>query len=262
MALCGSVLGQGPVSNYYLTNGDGGTNWLVLGTSATSFAQANPDMLGEYAISVTPSFVRTLHNGNDTTQGLGSEYTLGFVFTGNTFSFSPTRGFYDATNDGQFIYSVDFNNGEVVRMNLDWSSPTVLFDTGFGSANALGITYDTATNSLWVSQWGGTTVANFSLAGTPLSSFDAGFGTISSLAYNPISDTLWMGSQSNQGTFSEFSKAGALLQAPTYASMLSENTLGGEFVISAVPEPASLVLCGSGIAAYAGYVWRRRTRRK
>lgn len=250
----------GPVSPWYLTAGDQGTNWIIQGASATSYAQNQPGNLGEYAIAVG-STVRTLGNGNNGL-GLGSEYTLAGVYTGNNYAYPNTSlRFYDGTRDATHNYSVDFGTGRVYQMNLDWSNATLLFDTGFGGGNALGITFDATNNSLWVSQWGGTTIGDFSLGGALLSSFSTTFSGISSLALDPADNTLWMGSQGTEGTFYQYSKGGVLLSSPSYGALVGQNTLGGEFPFAAgpvVPEPATLTLFAIGMAGMAGYGWRRR----
>lgn len=264
---CGIERAQaGPISDYYLTAGDNGTNWIVQGSSAAAYGQNQPADLGEYAIAVG-STVRTLHNGNDGPAGLGSEYSLGGVFTGTNYTYPSLRvapAFYDGARDATHNYSVDYNSGNVYQMDLDWSNAAVLFDTGFGSGNSLGITYDPTNNSLWVAQWGGDTVANFSLGGALLSSFSTGFGSISSLGMDYADNTLWMGTQGNKGTFYQYSRAGALLSTESYVDLEDQNTLGGEFAFQAstVPEPGSLVLACLGVAGLACGARRRRSAAK
>lgn len=258
--LAGTALAQGPLGTYYLTAGDQGTNWRISGLTATSSAQANSGNGGEYAIAVTSSFVRTLHNGNDPTQGPGSEYDLSFAYTGNNYTFGQNLQFYDGTSDGTNFYSVNYTNGDVYRMTSSWTSPTIIFNTGFGSSNSLGITYDSRNNSLWISEWGGVSVTQFSLAGAVLSAFNSSTNATSALAYNPLSDTLWMGTQNNQGEFREYSKTGTLLQTQSYGSMGSQNTLGGEFATAAIPEPSTLLLGGMAVLGAAGTYWSKRRR--
>ena len=79
-ALCAVVVGlstlagragaQGPTGTYYLTAGDQGTNWMIQGTTATSFAQNQTTNGGEYGIAVT-STVQTMGNGNLWAEGHG-----------------------------------------------------------------------------------------------------------------------------------------------------------------------------------------------
>src|SRR5512141_1410035 len=96
--LCGAAsVWAGPISSWYLTAGDEGTNWIVQGVTATSFAQAHPDEGGEYAIAVTNS-VRTLGNGNcgGAGCGLGADYSLAFSYSGTDYTYPPVQAaFYD-----------------------------------------------------------------------------------------------------------------------------------------------------------------------
>lgn len=243
-------LAAGPVSDYYLTNGDGGLNWLIQGDAATSYAQGTSV---EYPIAVSGGQVRTL-----SVVAGGSLYDLDFTLLGTPYA-RPGYYFYDGTSDGTYNYSVDYMSGDVFRMNLDWSNPVVLFNSGFGGAASLGITYDPVTESLWLSQWSGDRVVNFSMAGTQLASFSAGHNMITSLAMDYADHTLWMGQQGvNEGTFRQFTTAGVAGQVQTYENMLGQNTLGGEFALpsSAVPEPAAGLLFGGALAVLL--VLRRR----
>src|SRR5262245_35014718 len=88
----------GPISTWYLTSGEQDTNWMVQGNSAIPFAQNQPGNQGEFAIAVGNT-VRTLHAGNGT-QALGSEYTLGGVYTGMNFPYPNTDlSLWDGTRD-------------------------------------------------------------------------------------------------------------------------------------------------------------------
>ena len=125
LTLASSAHAQGPVSKLYVTAGDQATNWILQGTTATSFAQQAPGT-DEYAIAVN-STVRTLGNGNYDT-GIGAEYTLAGVYTGTNYAY-PTSGvaFYDGTTDGTYNYSVDYSGGGVYRTNADWTNAVLLF---------------------------------------------------------------------------------------------------------------------------------------
>lgn len=259
VAVLGGAAQAGPTSDLYLTAGDNGNkgkNWLVQGTSTTMFSQAHRN---EYAIAVSGD-VRTTGTSDG---NLGAQYTLGGVSTG--VDYAATVGYvYDGTTDGTVNYSVDYITGLVYQFDRDWSTPTLLFDSALGNNNAVGITYDTGTGTLWVSEWNGTTVNNYTLGGTLLSSFSTGFNSITALAYDSADGTLWMGTQTDLGvarTLYQYSTAGLLLSTETYASLANQNYLGGEFnvVARAVPEPASLTLLG--IAAISGGVVRFRRKR-
>ncbi|MBX9583940.1 MAG: PEP-CTERM sorting domain-containing protein [Gemmataceae bacterium] len=260
-AVVGGAAQAGPIGPYYVTAGDQGTNWTLQGTSATSFAQAHPGNLGEYGIAVSGD-VRTIGNGNDQVN-LGAQYTLAGVDTGTDYPY-PLTGvlFYDGTTDGRYNYSVDYFAGLVWRMDRNWANPVPLFNTFFGGFHALGITYDSGTGTLWVSQWLGDGVFNFDLSGNVLSSFGTGFTNITSLGYDPADGTLWMGSQNTLGTFYQFSTGGTALGTQTYTALLGQNTLGGEFDINpgaVVPEPAGLSLLAAAVAVGAVRLRRKRT---
>lgn len=249
----GAAYAQGPTSNYFLTAGDDGNGWIAQGTNATSFGLQN----NEFAVAVN-STVRTLANGNTPSSTvLGSEYTLGGVFTGTTYAYPANASFYDGTTDGTFNYSVDYSSGDVYRMNSDWSNPTVLFNVG--GDGYLGITYDASNASLWVSNFNGFDVRQYTLGGSLLSTFNLPFTASSSLALDPADGTLWMGSQGTQGTFYQYSQAGVQLSTVTYNDLVSQNTLGGEFAVTAAsaPEPGSLALLGL-VVPVVGLVRRRK----
>jgi hypothetical protein len=160
--------------------------------------------------------------------------------------------FYDGTQDGRSNYSIDYGAGGVYRFDQNWANPAFLFSVN--ASGWLGITYDPTNNSLWVSDFGGNTVADYSMSGTALSSFTTPFGAITSLAMD-TNHTLWMGSQGTLGTFYNYSTAGALLGTVTYSQLLNQNTLGGE--ITSTPEPGTLLLIGTGVVALASRLRRK-----
>lgn len=247
------ALTAGPFSTYYLTDGEGGANWIIRGDAAQSYAQHGSQ---EYAIAVSGGQVRTL--GADPGDH-GSLYDTDFNYLGTDYPYFG-YGFNDGTSDGAYNYSVDWYTGIVYRTTRDWISPTVLFDTGFGTGNAVGITYDPSNNSLWVSQFSGSTIANFSMTGVPLSSFNVRVSAITALALDPADRTLWFGSQNTMGTFYQYSVSGIAGQTQAYANMTASNTLGGEF--DSVPEPASALLFSGVLAALLLYhIGRRRVAR-
>jgi hypothetical protein len=251
----------GPVSPYYLTAGDQRDILVLQGSSVVATYPTVSTSSREYPIIVLGSVIRT--DGPNSGEP-GYEYTLAGTPTGTSYAVpSIIQSAWDATTDGTHIYLMDYSAGIVYQTDLDYTNPVALF-SGLGSGAFLGITYDPTNNSLWLSGWTSNLVSNYTLSGTLLSSFNAGISSLTSLALDPATGTLWMGSQQNEGTFYEYSKSGTLLQTVVYPGLTSQNTLGGEFAFSAIPEPSTTALFATGIfAVVLGNVarcWRRSRR--
>ena len=249
--------GSGPVSKLYLTAGEQNHNFIVQGNTVT---QSNVAVGKESAIAVSGD-VRTLIPSSAGSTG-GANYDLNFTDTGGRYT--STFNFFDGTTDGTHNYSVNYNIGSenVYQTDRNWQTPVALFQV---PEAYLGITYDRTNNSLWISNFHGTTVGDYSLTGTLLSSFNTTFNSITCLSLDPADNTLWMGSQNTKGTFYQYSKGGVFLQSDTYAALANQNTLGGEFNIAApaVPEASTTVSLGLLLALGLGGVTiaaRRKTR--
>ena len=249
--------GSGPVSKLYLTAGEQGHNFIIQGSTVT---QSNVAVGKEYAIAVSGD-VRTLIPSSEGSTG-GANYDLNFTDTGGRYT--STFNFFDGTTDGTHNYSVNYNIGSenVYQTGRNWQTPVALFQV---PEAYLGITYDRTNNSLWISNFHGTTVSDYSLTGTLLSSFNTTFNSITCLSLDPADNTLWMGSQNTKGTFYQYSKGGVFLQSDTYAALANQNTLGGEFNIAApaVPEASTTVSLGLLLVLGLGGVTiaaRRKTR--
>ncbi|HEY4934664.1 MAG TPA: PEP-CTERM sorting domain-containing protein [Terriglobales bacterium] len=248
-----ALAGPGPTSPLYLTytfDRNGGNSIVVVqGNSFTSFAEAYgaPD---EVPIAVAGD-VRTSGNSSTT---IGGQYSLAGTPTGTTYVLPaiPSTA-YDSTTDGSHNYLVDYTYGGVYQTARDFTNPVALF-TSTGLYN-LGITYDPANNSLWISGWGNTTVTDYSLSGTVITSFDTGHYFNGALAMDPATHTLWLVDDENTFTLEQYSTAGVLLSSGPYVGY----SLGGEFDMGATPtpEPGTLVMFGTGILGLAGMLRRK-----
>jgi hypothetical protein len=242
-----------PISPFYLTDGDLSTLIVIQGPSVTRFSATG---FFQYPIAV----ITTIRTAATDSAFNGAEYTLGGVPTGTTFGSVPRA--FDGTTDGRFNYTINFDTGDVIRTDLDWSNPVTLFTLPGGFGGYLGITFDASDATLWVSGWNTAVIEHYDLVGNLLSSFAAPTASMASLALDPADGTLWFGTQRDSGgtrTFYQYSRAGAPISTETYGSMANDNYLGGEFAFRAVapvPAPAALLLFGVGILALAGV--RRR----
>ena len=245
----------GPAGQYVLITGDQENAWVVQGTGVVGTWSTAP--YAPYPVAVLGTILTT----GSTSGNQGAEYTLAGVPTGTLFTNGLPGGHeaWDATTDGTNIYVIDWTTGNVTRLDMTWSNPQVLFSPG-AAGTYLGITYDPTNNSLWVAGWTTGTIADYTLTGTPLSSFTVPFAALTCLAMDYSDNTLWFGSQSTEGTFYQYSRAGASLGTQAYPALAAQNTLGGEFALSATPRepipaasPAVLLLlavliAGAGLA--------------
>lgn len=224
-------------SEYFLMAGDQSTFHVIQGgVLLRSWSPAPGTAQYQYPLVVTGT-IRTM--GANVGE-IGAEYDLNGNDLGVRYTHpaGPSRS-WDGTTDGSFHYAID-SSGFVSRYNQDWTNPVQLFDAGgLGS-----LTFDPTNNSLWVSQFGTPTITNYTLAGSVISSFTTGHRQNMALALDHADGTLWLHDRTTQGTFEQWSKAGALLNRIAVPGMQGQNALGGEM-------PASGARCtfrnGNGI---------------
>lgn len=234
-----------PTSTYFLTDGDGARLLAINGGTYTSFNQGQLS-LREYMIAVYGTITTGAAISGEVASGY---YSLDGNFLGPAGVWTLSgANFWDGTTDGTYNYAFNFGMGGVYRFNRDWSAPVLL--NAFGSSGQyLGITYDFSDNTLWLSGWNSNQVAHIDMAGNQLGSFTASAfgGSLTSLALDPADGTLWMGSQNNSGVFAQYTRAGVLLGTHNYG--FTNNTLGGEFNLGAIPEPPVAALLAIGAMA-------------
>ena len=193
----------------------------------------------------------------------GHQYTLGGVATGVTYGY-PGPGIGadpdDSTSNGVSNFLVSFADGGVYKTDRDYTNATLLFTA---DQDSIGISYQAANNSLWVADWVGTNVTNYTMGGTVLSSFSTGHSENGGLAYNPNDNTLWLVND-NDGILEQYSLGGTLLGNNDLGGAGTGYVLGAEFDLGggrggAVPEPATWALMTSGFGLAGAALRRRRS---
>ncbi len=228
--------------DYYIFSDGPDDAWVVRGGAVQLTFDHQVD---DVAIAVADTIRALQFDGN----GSGLEYTLEGVPTGNSYPFPPgvDDQLLDGTTDGvQYNYAGEWQQGDVYRMDRSWADPEFLFNAGRG---VVGITYDGATDTLWISL-DETMIINFDFAGNMLSMFSPGSGRWGSLAWEPSTDTLWAINRQDS-VMQQWDKAGNLLNSQFVADF--GNVWGGEF---AIPAPGALPM----LAGAALLVPRRRRR--
>ena len=167
----------------------------------------------------------------------------------------------DGTTDGTHNYGVTCCAGQnvVTIANGDWTGQQALFNIG---DDASGITYNSASNSLYVTNYSGQLV-NYSMTGEVLGTFNSPSNTfLAALAYEASSNTLWAWDR-NSSSLDQLSLTGALLQSQhvDVGAFGVSNPFGGEMAIGAggVPEASTWALMLVGFGGLGAMLRRRRT---
>lgn len=248
----------------YLANGDL-PNRGIYAIDGNNITRWDNDA-GVFAIAVQDTVNTMIINDYSYPNGRGKQYTLDGDFTGVTYShpgFFEYGSFFDGATDGEYNYTISNDFGpNIYRFDLNWANPEQLFyvgNTGGGNYK-LGITYDNTNNSLWVSSFaGGDIIENWSMDGVLLSSFSTGHNLNAALALDYADQTLWVRDRNSASAlFEQYSKSGELLDTVDFGNL--GNTLGGEFAFQSapVPEPATMILFGTGLAVLVGSRIRRK----
>lgn len=228
----------GPITEYYIVDGQSAQLSVVQGNSIIrSWTTRDP---GEQMPIAVADTVRTFaeHPGY-----FGSEYDYNGNWTGTDYPDvgGPQGQRIDGGTDGvRRNFLAGYNDGGIWQYDRDWTNPVRLFS----AISPTGVTYDTMTGNLWVIEHGISSVSEYTVDGTLLSSFSFGSGWRGCLAYEPATDTLWL-SEFASGEIFQFAKDGTLLQSEVIPG-LGGYAWGGEFII---PEPGTLSLLSLGLVA-------------
>ncbi|NND45626.1 MAG: hypothetical protein HKN58_09905 [Xanthomonadales bacterium] len=214
----------------YLTETDAdGTVYKVDTDTATfqTFDVSPQERPGAIAV-LGNRIVMSNYDDNDTWA-----YDLNFNPTGESWSGSGTWDqALDGTTDGVSNYASVWSDTGVVRFDLNFQNGELLFDPGF---EVIGITYDSATNTLWLVNDQNHNIHNYTLGGVEVDFFDTGLnGRECCLAYDPETDTLWL-SENGGTSFYQFDKDGNLLDTVTLSGFSPDNTWGAEIGSDAAP---------------------------
>lgn len=249
---CAGVAQAGPASPLYLTIWGGNIGYIVV-VQGNSVINYIPDFYAgptygniEYPIAVS---------GDVRTTGLccgiaGGQYTLGGTPTGTTYVLPGGMYALDSTTDGTHNYLVDGANSNVYQTARDYTNPVLLFTS---SGVNMGITYDPANHSLWISGWDNTMVTDYSMNGTVISSFSTGKYVNGALAYEQATNTLWLVDVNDTESLQQYSTTGQWLSSGPIVGP----ALGGEFNFTPVPEPGTLIMFGSAVLGLAGFLRRK-----
>ncbi len=245
---CGSTSALAQTSEYYVSGqGSGITSVLQGGGVNRSWTQVNGTAESPIAVSADV-YTTAFQSPGD----FGGQYQYDGTDTGGRPVHPGGVGaFYDSTSDGRNNYIVEFGaGGGVYSTDLDYANPVLLFTVNF---TYLGITWDSSSNTLWLSEWGGGgTINNYDMAGNLLSSFPSAASLNTALGYDHADGTLWVGDRGPGDTFYQYDTAGNQLSSMVVPGVAGHNNLGGDF---AVPAPGTLAL------ASLGFVFAGRRRR-
>jgi DNA-binding beta-propeller fold protein YncE len=170
---------------------------------------------------------------------------------------SPAGGLpEDMAFDGTNLWRTDYSLDRVNR--IDPATNSVLgFFAPAGISGPVGVAWDGS--GLWVGDFNGTRIERYTSAGV-----DTGVGfnvvgfRLGGLAFDSIDNTLFLGTDLS---VRHYTTAGAFLGS--FATPDGRFVDGLEFeggsAVSAVPEPATLILFGTGLAATVSRFRRRRS---
>ena len=241
----------------YVTDGDS-QRLAIVNTSTGSLVNTVSTDGGAYPIAVQD----TIWLGHLYGSSSAVEYDLNGISTGST-SAASTFNATDGASDGVLNYAltdVFTTSATIVSANQDWTNQQYMFTVSSNSGGLVGITYDSALSSFWISS--ANDIFQYDLTGSLISQFShtAGRGA---LAYDQDTDSLWMvarGAGYTNGTLVEYDKTGSVLQTQ-FIPGLASNNWGAEFAMSStsVPEPSTLAIFALGMIGLASRRFKKQS---
>jgi hypothetical protein len=230
--------------------------------TATQYPVLNTDTAGNLLrtggnVNVTGF---AIDSANNTIYYGAGDYTGSLITPRDLTTLAPGTGFNtppainwgeDMTFDGSSIWRAGFN-GVVAEINPTSGALTSSFNP-FGRG-AMGIAWDGS--FLWVSQFSGGTVAQFTTAGVATGlSFDNGLSNGGGLAWDPRDSTLWVG---GRGAVYHFDTTGTNLGSFSVGDDRFVDGLEMELGESApIPEPSAMLVFGIGLMVVGASARRR-----
>ena len=212
--------GIGLESRYFLTSG--GHRKIIRMKGETYIEADNQTGAPEHPLYI----MGKIRTASMLYAGPGARYGQGLSPDGKTYTNYVADQIWDATSDGCKVYTVNFDTGDVIRADLDWSNPEILF-TLDPAHQYLGITYDPSDHSLWVSEWDGDVIRNLDMEGNHLGSFTAHRTHLTCLGLDHATGLLWVGSALHKGEFRGYTRVGAWSGIVHHG--FDYATYGGEF---------------------------------
>lgn len=218
-----ATVALGQTDRMYIVDAQYYELWMVESGQVLDYA---PLHVGQHGVAVS----NTVWTSSYSTDGCSYEYDLDGYATGLQQLYTSVNS-VDATTDGEYVYELGdafTNQPTVYRLGMGFDSITrvPLFAPTGGSFRYAGITYDSASDHLWVSD--DRRAFEYDMTGTLLSVFDHG-ARDSTLAYEPSTDTLWFVPTSGQSLY-QYDKAGSRLQIVDVVE-LPYTKFGAEFAI-------------------------------